>query len=182
MVYSSSWLINVDSGSCCRNAHVAESLDRFALGEILKLEQLADFDLAILMMRIGEAAGPFEGLLARFHLDDGVAGDELLRLGERPVDEPAPAALIFDAPACGRGMETIGIEQHPRLGEFLMIVRHGGEKVLARHNAPLRVLRRLDDDHESHKFSPCSCDFAAMGYRATTNGGLRNRQRFRKNS
>src|ERR1051325_120380 len=66
------------------DAHLLEAVDRLALAEILELEQLADLDLAVLAVnrRIGKAPGPFHRLLAPLHLDDGVAGYQLLGLGE----------------------------------------------------------------------------------------------------
>src|SRR4029078_4169019 len=62
------------------DAHLLEAVDRLALAEVLELEQLADFDLAVLSVdrRVGEAAGPFHGLFARLHLDDGVVCDWVL--------------------------------------------------------------------------------------------------------
>src|SRR6476620_8012537 len=53
------------------DAHLAKSVDRFALAEIFELEQLPDLDLAVFSIdgRIGKPPRPFERLLARRHLD-----------------------------------------------------------------------------------------------------------------
>src|SRR5262249_21776800 len=134
------------------DAHLAEAIDRLALAEILKLEQLADFDLAVLPVdrRIGEAPGPFQRLLARLHLDDGVAGDQLPGFGERAVEHAALAARIFDAPALGGRPQAARIEQHAGFHQLLVIVRHGGEQLLRRPDAGLGVLGGFDDNHETH--------------------------------
>src|SRR5690348_8119772 len=81
--------------------HLAEALDRLARSEILQLEELPDLDLGRPAVDggIGIAPRPFHRLFARLHLDDGVAGDELLRLGEGPVDHGAPGSRVLDAPA-----------------------------------------------------------------------------------
>src|SRR5262245_2009476 len=48
--------------SLLADAHLLEAVDRFALAEILELEQLADLDLAVLAVDrgIGKAPGPFQ--------------------------------------------------------------------------------------------------------------------------
>src|SRR4029077_13423211 len=69
--------------------HLAEALDRGTGLEVLELEHRPHFDLAFLAVdrRVGEATGPVERLLARFHVDDRVAGDQLLGFSERAVDD-----------------------------------------------------------------------------------------------
>src|SRR5215471_1256403 len=67
----------------------AVMLDRGARPEVLELEELADFDLALALMRIGAALDPFDRLGERPHLEDPVAGNQLLRLGERSVEHGA---------------------------------------------------------------------------------------------
>jgi hypothetical protein len=65
---------------------------------MLRLEQLTDLDLAHGAVLAGvdpgkclerHTLGPFDGLVHRLHLEDPVARDKLLRLGERPVDDSA---------------------------------------------------------------------------------------------
>src|SRR5437899_7783231 len=48
---------------------------------------------------IRETFGPLERFFPRLPLDERVAGDELLRLGERPVDHGALSSCVLDAPA-----------------------------------------------------------------------------------
>src|SRR5689334_9505279 len=100
---------------------LAEALHFLGVAEVLQLVELAHLDLAhaALAGRVRVAAAPFQGLLARFHLDDGVAGDEFLGLGEGAVDETALLALVFDAPAVGAGLEAAGVQQHARLVQLL---------------------------------------------------------------
>jgi hypothetical protein len=47
---------------------------------------LPDLDLADVVMRVGTAPDPFDGLGKRLALQDPVTGDELLRLSEGAVD------------------------------------------------------------------------------------------------
>src|SRR5580704_14550995 len=54
--------------------------------EVRRLEDLADLDLAALLVGVGAALHPLDRLLLRLDLPDPVARDELLRLGERAVD------------------------------------------------------------------------------------------------
>src|SRR2546428_13442624 len=70
-------------------AQLTELLDRGTLRKVVQLEVLPHLDLAHAAVdrRVGEALGPLDRFLARFDVDDRVAGDEFLRLGERAVDE-----------------------------------------------------------------------------------------------
>src|SRR3954467_14350806 len=78
--------------------HLAELVDRLARGEVLELEELPHLDLAVAAVdrRIREAPRPLERLLARLHLDDAVAGDQLFRLGERSIHHGALRSRILD--------------------------------------------------------------------------------------
>src|SRR5262249_37681756 len=71
-----------------RNAQPSKAVDGVAGGEIFQLVHLADFDSATLQVRIGHAFRPFQGFFPRLHLDDRVAGDELLGLGKGAVVRP----------------------------------------------------------------------------------------------
>src|SRR5262245_13843946 len=59
-------------------AQLAMLLDRLALAEVLKLEHLADLDLARLLVRVGAAFDPLDRLLLGFDPEDPVAGDQLV--------------------------------------------------------------------------------------------------------
>src|SRR6266481_8361718 len=74
---------------------------RLARTEILELEELPDLDLGFLTIAdgIGITPRPFHRLFPRLHLDDGVAGDQLLNLGEGPVDHGALCSRVLDSPA-----------------------------------------------------------------------------------
>src|SRR5262245_10808058 len=132
--------------------HLAEALDAFAVAEVLELEQLAHLELRLAAVdrRVGEAPRPLHRLLARLHLDQGVARDQLLRLGERPVDHGALRSRVLHAPAGLAGLESRGVEQHARLLQLLMVFLHLVDQLLCGHHALLAVLRGLHDHHEPH--------------------------------
>ena len=74
--------------------------DRFAGSEVVQLEHLANFDLALrgLAVRSRDPLGPFDRFLLRFHLDQPVARDQVLRLGEGRMtitDSRAPQSLTL---------------------------------------------------------------------------------------
>src|SRR3989449_1059288 len=134
------------------DVHLAEALHRLAVPEVVQLEQLAYLDLAFLAVQrgIGKAPGPFHGFFLRFHLDDGVARDQLLCFGEGTVDHGALLSRVLDAPSLRRRLESRGVEQHAGLLQLFVVLRHLAEDLLVRHHARFRVLRGLHDDHESH--------------------------------
>src|SRR5262245_23671547 len=139
------------------DADLAEALDRVARTEVLELKELTDLDLALLAVArgVGKALAEGEGLLARLRLDNGVPGDQLLRLGERPVDDRTLVAVVSDAPALGARLQAGGVEERARSGELLVERRHLGDESLLGHDAGLRVLAGLDDDHEPHWCVSC---------------------------
>src|SRR6185503_11311841 len=67
--------------------------------EVRRLEHLTNLDLGFAGGGIGAALDPFDRLLLRLHLPQPVAGDELLRLAERPVDHGALVSGEPDARA-----------------------------------------------------------------------------------
>src|SRR5262249_9100389 len=91
-------------------ADLAVMLDRIARREILELEELADLDLAVALVRIGAALDPLDRLLQRLDLEDPVAGDQLLGLGERPVDDGALGAGEAYARALGARLQPGAFE------------------------------------------------------------------------
>src|SRR6478609_2595189 len=74
-------------------------IDRGALAKVLHLKELADLDLAIALMRFRATLHPLDRLGLVLHLDDPVAGDQLLGLGKWPVDHAALVAGEADARA-----------------------------------------------------------------------------------
>src|SRR5262249_7174378 len=95
---------------------LARPVDGVAGSEVLELEQLAKLDLSFpsFAMGSGNALGPFDRLFPRLHLDQPVSGDQLLRLGEGPVDHRALSSGELDARPLRARLEPRAIEQHPR--------------------------------------------------------------------
>lgn len=110
----------------------------------------ANFDLGSCSLAHGirETLGPLERLLPRFHLDEGVASDELFGLGEWPIDHGrfSPEYLIRQP------SKLVAVRRHQAtlFRQFLLVCRHGGKELLLRFLARLRVFRGLDRNHESH--------------------------------
>src|SRR5262245_7144812 len=65
---------------------------RDRIAEVLDLEHGPELNLAFLLVRIGATLNPVQRLLQRRHFPEPKAGDELLGLGERPVDDGAALA------------------------------------------------------------------------------------------
>src|SRR6266581_6383296 len=132
--------------------HLAKAIDRFARSEVLQLEELPDLDLGRPAVDggIGEAPRPFHRLFPRLHLDDRVAGDQLLRLGEGPVDHGALRARVLDAPAFRACLEAGGVEEHACFLQLLVVLLHFADELLGGHHARFGILGSLDYHHESH--------------------------------
>src|SRR5258706_9968143 len=132
--------------------NLAKAIDRFARSEVLQLEELPDLDLGRSAVDggIGEAPSPFHRFFPGLHLDDRVAGDELLRLGEGPVDHGALRARVLDPPALRARLQARCIEQHSRFLQLLVVLLHIGHQLFRGHDARFRVLRGLDYHHQSH--------------------------------
>src|SRR5688572_4509586 len=123
--------------------------------EVLRLEHLANLDLRLgAGGGVGRALEPLDGLGERLHLDQPEAGDELLGLGEGPVDHRALVAGEPDARALRARVESLAREHHPGLDQLFVVVSHLGEELLVRKDPCLRVLVRLDQHHESHRPVP----------------------------
>src|SRR5215218_284910 len=137
---------------------LAPLFDRRALTELLQLEQLAQLDLPFgLGLTAGlkrEPLGPFDGLAHRLHLEDPVAGDDLLGLAEGAVDHGALAAGELDPNALGAPMERGEVQEHAGLGQLLVVLGHLGQELLARQVAGFPV--SLNHHHHPHVVPP-SC-------------------------
>src|SRR3990172_12375596 len=101
--------------------HFAKTFDRFARPEILELKDLANLALALRAVaprgvNLYESLGPLDRLVPRLYLDDRVAGDQLLRFREGPVDHRALAPGVADAKALRTRLEPLAREDHPGLG------------------------------------------------------------------
>ena len=130
-----------------------EAVGRLAGSEIVELEKLPELDLclAVLASRVGHALRPFQRLGTRLHLDRGEAGDELLALGEGPVDHLAPAAGKPDPHALRGRQKARGVEKDAGPHQLLVKIRHVGHALLVGHLARLAVLVRFHQDHETHR-------------------------------
>src|SRR5215213_7345185 len=126
-------------------------------GRRLRLEHLTDLDLArgAVLTRVDpgeylerEPLGPFHGLVHRLDLEDPVTGDQLLGLGERPVDDhPVPAGELHPPPRDAREQPR-EVEEHAGLLELVVVAAHRGQELLAGHRARFRI--SLDHHHHPH--------------------------------
>src|SRR5690606_34853554 len=126
---------------------VLADLGRGRLAEVLDLEHLPDLDLAIVE---GDALDPLDRLLLRLDLDQPEPGDQLLRLGEGPVDDGPGVPVEPHARAPRAGVEPLAREQDAGLDQFLVVAAHRLELFGGRQDAGLGRLGRLDQDHEAH--------------------------------
>ena len=95
--------------SVTADAHLTEPFDGLARLEIVQLEELPDLDLAVRGARVRETFRPFKGLIPRFDLNQRVAGDELLGLCERAIQDCAFTVGVFDAPTLRARVKSIGV-------------------------------------------------------------------------
>ena len=124
-------------------------VDRWTRFEVFELEELADLDLTVDKRH---ALRPLDRFFLRLRLDQPVAGDQLLRLGERPVNDARLAARKLHASALGAGLQARTVEHHARFDQLFVVIAHVAEALLIRHRARFRFLGRLDNHHESHFF------------------------------
>src|SRR5688572_1147668 len=87
------------------------------LAEVLGLGDLAQLDLDAAAER--RALEPLDRLVARRALPDPVPRDDLLRLGERAVDDGRRVALEAHLRAVGGGSQALAGEHDARLHELL---------------------------------------------------------------
>src|SRR5438093_2247827 len=124
--------------------------------EVLGLEHLADLHLGVLARSTLE---PLDRLRLGLHLPEPEAGDQLLGLGERPVDHgPLPAGEP-DPRALRAGLQPPRREHHARLGQLLVELLHVGKDLLVGEDAGLGVLVGFDDHHETHFLPPSGFGF-----------------------
>src|SRR6266571_4206680 len=119
--------------------------------EVLRLEHLADLDLGILPHRIGAALDPFDRFFLRLHLPYPETRDQLLGLGEGPVDHGTLRSREPDARALRARVQPLAREHHAGFHQLFVELPHRGEEFFVRHHARFRVLTGFDYDHESHR-------------------------------
>src|SRR5687768_6242094 len=125
-------------------------LRRELVSEVLGLEDRTDLDHAVLVVGVRDPLDPLDRLVERLHLQDPVAGEQLLGLGERAVDHLPVAARELDAGPSRAGVKAFAAEHHARLHELLVVGGHLLQQLLARHLARLALLRRLDHHDDTH--------------------------------
>src|SRR5712691_1253299 len=124
-------------------------LGRELAAKVLRLEHLANLDLRLLAE--GGALDPFDRLFLRLHLPEPEARDQLLRLGEGPVDYGPLPSRELDARALRARVKPFGGEQHAGFRQLFVVLPPLGKELLAGQNARLRVLVGFNQDHESHR-------------------------------
>src|ERR687885_730136 len=117
--------------------------------EVLGLEHRANLDLRTAAE--GCPLEPLDGLFHRPDLPDPVAGDELLGLGEGPVDHGLLVCREPHALPLGARVQSLGRQHHARPRQLFVVLTHFGEELLAGHRARLALLARLHQYHHSHR-------------------------------
>src|SRR6267143_413954 len=118
--------------------------------EVLRLEHLANLNLGFPFMGTRAAFDPLDRLFHRPHLPQPEAGDQLLGLGECPVDHGPLLSREPHALALRTRVEPLAGEQHAGFHQLFVVLPHFGKELLLRQNARLRVLVGLDYHQESH--------------------------------
>src|SRR5262245_61217345 len=84
---------------------------------ILRLEDRAQLALP-LAEDLQETRGPVQRFIHRLHLEEGVGGDKLLGLRERPVEDGDLAVGEPDPLALPAGVQPVAVDQHAGLGDL----------------------------------------------------------------
>src|SRR5687767_13018425 len=99
------------------------------VAEVLRLEDMANFDLTFLE---GGPLEPLDCLLLRPHLPEPEAGDQLLALLEWPIDHrPLSPGELAPRPL-GARLESLAGEHDARLGQLFVELPHLGQHLLIR--------------------------------------------------
>ncbi len=83
-------------------------------------------------------------------MDEPVSGDELLRFGERAIDDGPLRAVELDARPFRAGMQPLARQHDAGPDQLLVVSRHGLQQLLAGHHTRFALGCRLHDQHESH--------------------------------
>src|SRR6185312_7593910 len=132
---------------CPELVFLFSQIRREFITEILGLGHLSDLDLGVLERRPSE---PRYRFIPRLHLPDPEACNQLLGLGEWPVDDRSLAVRELHAGALRTGEESVTCEHHASFHELFVERTHPCQHLTVRHDAGFGVAGRLYDDHESH--------------------------------
>src|SRR5262249_26966810 len=131
--------------------------------EIVRFEDLADLDFGLFVVRIRAALEPLDRFLARTNLPEPEAGDQLLGLGKRAVDDGALVSRETYPHALRAGMKAFSCKHDAGLHEFLVVLAHRGEQFLAWHLAGFRGLAGFHYHHELHGLLLRLVDWTSAG-------------------
>src|SRR5205807_7210512 len=97
---------------------LADLAGRIALGEFGRLEDLAHLDFSSAVE--GRALEPLDGLGLRLALPEPEPGDQLFRLGERPIDDRALLAFETNSRAVLARVQPLARQHHAGLDQLLV--------------------------------------------------------------
>src|SRR5712691_8529149 len=120
--------------------------------EVVRFEDMANLDVGAVIER--RTLEPLDRLFVGLHLPQPEAGDQLLRLGERPVDHGPLASREPDTRALRARLQSLRREQHAGFRQLFIELPHRGEGFFVGEDSGLGVLVGFHQDHESHCFSP----------------------------
>ena len=130
--------------SCSRSSGVTH------VAEILRSRRAGGSRSRTRRHRVGAALDPFDRLVERAHLPDPVAGDQLLGLGERSVDDRRLVPENWTRAPLELGCRPSPASMMPAFTSSSLYFIIARQQLLAGHHAGFAVLGRLDDHHESH--------------------------------
>src|SRR5881296_3681450 len=139
-------------GLGCRRAQPLFVLPEFGLElgtEVVRFEDLANLDLEAVIER--RTLEPLDRLFFGLHLPQPEAGDQLLRLGERPVDHGPLASREPDTRALRARLQPLRREQHAGFRQLFIELPHRGEGFFVGEDSGLGVLVGFDQHHEAHR-------------------------------
>src|SRR5882724_8111171 len=122
--------------------------------KVLRLENLANLNLALnvraYIVGTGTSLDPLDRFFQCFYLPQPETGDQLLRLGERPVDYCRLPPRESDAHALRARVEPFARKHHAGLYQLFVVLPHFGKELRVRENARFGILVSFNDDHYSH--------------------------------